>query len=152
MYSALFLLLVPLALSAPSNVVRRQAATYDNSSISTEPRLPGILYINGEPAIIAGEGEMSVMASEKLCNPLEDDVLTCALNKRAKLLNPDDKGRSSIIASLPAAKDGSYFKLDYGAFLSQCEVGQPELVSKDGFKSCGIDSKLLVSSSFTTHY
>jgi hypothetical protein len=138
MHSALLLFLAPLALGARSSMMRRQTP-YANTSLP-EPSLPGFLYINGEPAIIDGE----VMGiSTKLCDPNVDDVLTCALNKRASLLDPDDSGRSGIVAALPANNNGDFFKLDYSAFLRKCAVSQPELISKDGFVSCGIDSKTI---------
>jgi hypothetical protein len=136
MHAALLLFLAPLALGASTSMTKRQTP-YANTTLP-EPSLPGFLYINGELAIIDGE----VMGSStKLCDPNVDDVLTCALNKRASLVDPDDSGRTDIVAALPVNNNGDFFKLDYSAFLRKCAVSQPELISKDGFVSCGIDSK-----------
>lgn len=139
MHSMLILLLVPLALSAPSGPFRRQTS-YANTT-STGTQLPGLLYIDGEPMYVDGNPVGVESMANKLCDPLEDDVLTCALNKRARLLDPDDRGRSDIVAQLAPAPDGSYLKLDYGASLSSCVVGQPQMMSKDPLKICSIDSK-----------
>lgn len=141
MYTSLLLLLAPLALCAPRTAFRRQAPVSNDTSTGTQ--LPGLLYINGEPAYVEGVAVNPEAMATKLCDPLEDDVLTCALNKRAKLLDPDDKSRSGIVANLAPASDGSYLKLDYSGSVKSCTVGQPELISKDALKICSIDSKAL---------
>lgn len=136
-----------LALSMPARPFNVRAVSNSSLTASSAPKLPGILLINGEPAYLDGEPVVSLQATAAsssegpLCNVTTDDVYTCAVNKRDRILNPENMSRTGMAGTLGGGINGDFLSVEYNSDYTECVVSAPQIIARDTLKMCQIDSK-----------
>lgn len=160
MRSFMPILCASAAIALPHNVVRQtdgqsQAAS-TNITISGGS-LPGLLYINGKPHTSTPAAALN---AQPICNPTVDDVMTCAQNARAQMMNPADTTSTGLKHKfqllLPLGVPEAYAQATYDSTVHSCEISQPYVVEKQSIWPCSIDTcqkqiSLTQSTTETTH-